>query len=426
LAVPCETFSFNWIAFRRGGSHFQSQPGRVTQILYFHHPNVKRSVLPSAAGFLPRKEKENVSKDSIKKTVPGNDSHRTTRIFLIIVVSLFVWYVVSDRLTPYTAAARLQGFVIPIVPDVSGYIQDIPVRKYQLAQAGDKLLQIETHRFELALRQAEATLEVAGQDVGAGTEVVTTAAAQLSQAKVELEVARTQGARVLMLEQKGITPRAQGDQARAVVASREAKVGAAQAELNRARKSLGTEGEQNPRVQLALARVEEAQLNLARTTVGAPGQGYVGSLYLDEGAFAPAGQPVMTFISLDEYWIEAYLTENNLGRVDIGNEVDIAFDVFPGKIFHGKIKKIAPGVSTGKKTDLGDLSAADKTNSWLRSPQRFSVIIQPTDSQALTEAEPDLRLNSQADVIVYTGKHWFWNSLAWLWIRFVSLLSYLY
>jgi multidrug resistance efflux pump len=229
-----------------------------------------------------------------------------------------------------------------------------------------------------------------------------------------------------MLEQKGITPRAQGDQARAVVASREAKVGAAQAELNRARKSLGTEGEQNPRVQLALARVEEAQLNLARTTVGAPGQGYVGSLYLDEGAFAPAGQPVMTFISLDEYWIEAYLTENNLGRVDIGNEVDIAFDVFPGKIFHGKIKKIAPGVSTGKKTDLGDLSAADKTNGWLRSPQRFSVIIQPTDSQALTEAEPDLRLNSQADVIVYTGKHWFWNSLAWLWIRFVSLLSYLY
>jgi multidrug resistance efflux pump len=367
-----------------------------------------------------------VSKGGTKTTAPGNDSHRTTRIFLIIVASLFVWYVVSDRLTPYTAAARLQGFVIPIVPDVSGYIQDIPVRKYQLAQAGDKLLQIETRRFELALRQAEAALEVAGQDVGAGTEVVTTAVAQLSQAKVELEVARTQAARLLVLEEKGIAPRAQGDQARAVVASRKAKVDAAQAELARSRKSLGTEGEKNPRVQLALARLEEAQLNLARTSVGAPGQGYVGSMYLDEGAFAPAGQPVMTFISLDEYWIEAYLTENNLGRVEIGNEVDMTFDVYPGKIFHGEIKKIAPGVSTGKKTDLGDLSAADKTNSWLRSPQRFSVIIQPTDSQALAQAEPNLRLNSQVDVIVYTGEHWFWNSLAWLWIRFVSLLSYLY
>jgi multidrug resistance efflux pump len=152
----------------------------------------------------------------------------------------------------------------------------------------------------------------------------------------------------------------------------------------------------------------------------------VGSLYLDEGAFAPAGQPVMTFISLDEYWIDAYLSENNLGHIDIGDEVDIAFDIFPGKIFQGKVKKMAPGVSTGKKTDLGAISAADKTSGWLRSPQRFSVIIEPIRTEALIAAEPVLRLNSQADIVVYTGEHWFWNSLAWLWIRFVSLLSFLY
>jgi multidrug resistance efflux pump len=355
-----------------------------------------------------------------------NDAHRTTRIFLIILAVLLVWYVVSDRLTPYTAAARLQGYVIPIVPDVSGYIQDIPVRKYYRTEAGDKLLQIETRRFELALRQAEAALEVAGQEVGGGTEAVTLASAQLTQARVELDEARKQAARLFTLEEKGIIPRAQGDQARAVVASREAKVAAAEAEVARIRKTLGVEGEDNPRVQLALARLEEAQLNLARTTVGSPGKGYVGSLYLDEGAYATAGQPVMTFISLDEYWIEAYLTENNLGRINIGDEVDIAFDIFPGKVFQGKVKKIAPGVSTGKKTDLGSLSAADKTSGWLRSPQRFSVIIEPIRSEAMIAAEPVLRLNSQADILVYTGEHWFWNSLAWLWIRFVSLLSFLY
>ena len=356
----------------------------------------------------------------------ANDAHRTTRIFLIILAVVLVWYVFADRLTPYTAAARLQGYVIPIVPDVSGYIEDIPVRKYYRAEAGDKLLQIETRRFELALRQAEAALEVAGQEVGAGTEAVSTAAAKLTQARVELDEARTQATRLFSLEEKGIVPRAQGDQARALVASREAKVTAAEAEQARVKKTLGAEGENNPRVQLALARLEEAQLNLARTTVGAPGQGYVGSLYLDEGAFAPAGQPVMTFISLDEYWIDAYLTENNLGRIDIGDEVDIAFDLFPGRIFQGKVKKIAPGVSTGKKTDLGSLSAADKTSGWLRSPQRYSVIIETTRTEEMIAAEPALKLNSQADVVVYTGDHWLWNSLAWLWIRFVSLLSFLY
>ena len=125
-----------------------------------------------------------VSEARAEAKASNNDSHRATRILLIIVISLFVWYVVSDRLTPYTAAARLQGFVIPIVPDVSGYIQDIPIKKYYRAQAGDKLLQIDTTRFELALTQAEANLKLAGQQVGAGTEAVASAAAQLTQARV--------------------------------------------------------------------------------------------------------------------------------------------------------------------------------------------------------------------------------------------------
>jgi multidrug resistance efflux pump len=359
------------------------------------------------------------------KSGPG-DPHRTTRIFLIILTVLLVWYVFADRITPYTSAARVQGYVIPIVPDVSGYIIEIPVKKYYLAQAGDKLLQIEPRRFELAVREAEAALEVAAQEVGGGAEAVTSAAAQLTQAKVALDESRTQATRLYTLEQKGIIPRAQGDQARAVVATREAKVTAAEAELSRVKKTLGATGEKNPRIQLALTRLEEAQLNLARTTLVAPGQGKVGSMYLDEGAFATAGQPVMTFISLDEYWIDAYLSENNLGRIDIGDEVDIAFDVFPGRIFEGKVAKIAPGVGSGKKADLGTLSAADTTSGWLRSPQRFSVIIEPTRTDDLIAGEIDLRQNSQADVVIYTGDNWFWNSLAWLWIRFVSLLSFLY
>jgi multidrug resistance efflux pump len=354
------------------------------------------------------------------------DPHRTTRLFLIILAVLLVWYVFADRITPYTSAARVQGYVIPIIPDVSGYIVDIPVKKYYHAEAGTKLLQIETRRFELALRQAEAALEVAGQEVGGGTEAVATATAQLTQARVELDEARTQAARLYTLEQKGIVPRAQGDQARTVVATREAKLAAAEAELSRVKKTLGKEGQQNPRIQLALARLEEAQLNLARTTIVAPGQGKIGSMYLDEGAFASAGQPVMTFISLDEYWIDAYLSENNLGRIDVGDKVDIAFDVFPGRIFAGKVAKIAPGVGSGKSTNLGAISAADTTSGWLRSPQRFSVIIEPIRSEELIAAEPDLRLNSQADVVVYTGNNWIWNPLAWVWIRFVSLLSFLY
>ena len=172
----------------------------------------------------------------------GGDAHRTTRIFLIILAILLAWYVFADRITPYTSAARVKGYVIPIVPDVAGYITEIPVKKYYLAQAGDKLLQIDPRRFELALREAEAALDVVGQEVGGGTEAVATAAAEFTQAKVELDEATTQAARLYTLEQKGIVPRAQGDQARAVVATSKAKLAAAEAELSRVKKTLGVAG----------------------------------------------------------------------------------------------------------------------------------------------------------------------------------------
>ncbi|NOR40833.1 MAG: HlyD family efflux transporter periplasmic adaptor subunit, partial [Gammaproteobacteria bacterium] len=265
-----------------------------------------------------------------------------------------------------------------------------------------------------------------GQDVGAGTAGVASATAQLTQAQVVLNEARTQAARYFTLEEKGVVSKAQGDQARSLVATAQAQLETAKAELERAKEALGAEGENNPRIQLALTHLREAQLNLARTTVKAHSRGFVGSLYIDEGAFAKAGEPVLTFISLDDLWIEAYLTENNLGRVKPGNKVELVFDAFPGKIFHGKVKKTAPGVSTGKATDLGSLSTAEKSKGWLRSPQRFSVIIETTDYEHDYEAVSGVRHNSQVDVMIYTGDGFFWNSIAWTWIRVVSILSYAY
>jgi len=267
---------------------------------------------------------------------------------------------------------------------------------------------------------------VAGQDVGAGTAGIAAATADLTEAQVALDEARLQAQRVFVLEEKGVMSRAQGDQARSIVATEEAQLKGAEAELERQKEALGPEGENNPRVQYALAQLEQARLDLANTVIHANTPGYIGSLYIDEGAFANAGQPVMTFISLNDFWIEAYMTENNLGRVKPGDKVEVAFDAFPGKIFHGKVKKTAPGVSTGKKTDLGELSTAKKSGSWLRSSQRLFVIIETTDYDVSTERVSGLRHNSQVDVIIYTGDGWFWNSLGKLWIRLMTLMSYAY
>ena len=355
----------------------------------------------------------------------------TTLILLIIIALLFIWYLVADRLTPFTASARMQAYVVAVVPDVSGFITEVPVKKNQLAEVGDTLLQIETRRFDIAVEAAEAALELAGQDVGASTAVVATATANLAAARAQFEEAQVQGGRIFKLEEKGIYAKAKGDEARAQVATAQAKVTAAEGEVERAKQQLGSGGDaDNPRVRRALAELEEARLNQTRTTLTAPTRGYIGGLKIDEGTYATAGQPVMTFISADDIWIEAFMTENNLGRIKLGDKVELTFDAFPGKIFEGKVKSVAVGVSTGKVTNLGDLPTVEKTRGWLRDPQRFPVIIETTNYNYDVSTELasglGLRLNSQADVIVYTGDHPFWNTLGKFWIRLMSWFSYVY
>ena len=325
-------------------------------------------------------------------------------IVALIIFLLFIWYVAADRLTPFTNNATVQGYVVAVVPEVSGYVAEIPVKKNTLVEVGSTLVALETARFENAVEAAEAELEAAGQTVGASTASVSTATAALAQAQAQLEEVRAQSARIFTLEEKGIYAEARGDQARAEVATAEAAVSAAESELERAREQLGATGEENPRLRLAVAKLADARLNLGKTNLVAPANGIIGGLKIDEGAFANAGEPLMTLISVEDQWIEAFMTENNLGRLSPGDKVEIAFDAFPGQIFEGKVKSTAWGVSTGKAINLGDLPTAVKSKGWLRDPQRFSVIIETTNYTPTTElSEQGLRYNSQATVVVYTG-----------------------
>ena len=143
----------------------------------------------------------------------------------------------------------------------------------------------------------------------------------------------------------------------------------------------------------ALAALQEARLNLERTTINSPGTGFIGGLKIDEGTYVNAGQPAMSFITVDDIWVEAYMTENQLSLMKNGDKAEIAFDAFPGRIYQGNVKSSGVGVSTGKKTDLGDLSTVEKNRGWLRDPQRFPVIIGLTDYEIDLEGSGGIRLS---------------------------------
>jgi multidrug resistance efflux pump len=129
------------------------------------------------------------------------------RITLTVLASclfLLVWYLVADRYTPYTSSARVTGHIIPIAPQVSGNVIDVPVAVNQIVQAGDILLRIDPSDYELAVQQAEAALEQATQNIGASVEGLAVSEADLSQAITQLNYYKVESKRIYELEKRGV------------------------------------------------------------------------------------------------------------------------------------------------------------------------------------------------------------------------------
>ncbi len=364
-------------------------------------------------------------KKQAKSQQPDNKNDpvkRVTKVVLYIVSFLFIWYILADRLAPWTDQARVQAYVIPIVPEVAGRVERIHVKQHELIKSGNILLEIDPVDYELAVQQAEASLELAGQEIGADTAAVSTAQARLVEEQANLDHVLVQSKRIYAVVEKGVLPKFEADKATAAVETAKAKVANAQSELAKAKSKLGQRGADNPKIQSAIATLKQAQRDLAHTRIYAPSDGGVTNLIVDDGYYANKGAPVMTFVSVDDIWIQANFRENSIANIEKGNTVDIALDVAPGKIFKGKVSSIGFAVKQESGGAVGELENIKSDSGWLRDAQRFPVIIVFDDDGARGYR----RMGGQADVQVYTGGNWIINALGWIWIRVLSWLSYIY
>lgn len=346
---------------------------------------------------------------------------RVTKIVLYVVAFIFVWYIIADRMAPWTDQARVQTYVIPIVPQVSGQVLEVNVEKDQEVMAGDVLLRIDPTDYKLAVQRAETTLELAGQDIGAGTANVVNAQSELVEAQANLNHMEIQGKRIFEVEKKGVVSKSEGDKARATIKAARAQVDSAKANLDKAKQQLGSKGEKNPKIRKAIAELKQAQVNLERTNLYAPSHGGITNLKIDVGHYASPGVALMTFVEVDNIWIQANLRENSVANIKVGTEVDIALDSAPGRIFKGSVISLGFAVSHEQGGGVGELATIQGSSGWLRDAQRFPVIIKFDDESA----EGYRRLGGQADVQFY-GSNWLVNALGWIWIRVMSWVSYVY
>ncbi len=349
----------------------------------------------------------------------------TVAISAIFAALIFTWYLVADRITPYSSNVRLKAMVIDIVPEVSGQVAAVTVSNGQVVERGDLLAQIDQRPFQLKVDRARAQLDLATQSVGAGSAAIEVTVANLAAARTNLKNVEAQTKRTLELENRGVVSGARGDNARATLEAAQSAVAAAAADLERARRELGVEGADNPQIREAVAALGEAKLALEWAELRAPARGIVVDLDVTNGVFARAGNPLLSFVSFEEVWIEAYMKENNIANIDIGDRAEISLDLYPGRIFNGVVASISMAASDGTRD--GGLPSAPQVSGWMRDPQRFPVRIAMAGYEAGSEAFDIRRMvNGQADVVVYTGENGFLNALAAAWMRLMSMISYAY
>jgi len=348
-----------------------------------------------------------------------------TFIMLGMVVLLLAWYLVSDRLTPFTSQARVHALVVPIAPEVSGTVTSVDVGNNQRVKAGQPLFQIDPERYQLAVQTAEADLQTARQSMGASSANVTAAEAALVSAQANLVWAEKDAMRLQRIkdEDPGAISQRRIESAEAALSAARGQVDASRANVEKAKQDLGQTGEQNSRILQAQSALTQAQLNLERTIVRAPEDGLVTDVRVANGNFANASAPQMTFIAVDNVWIQADFTENNLGNIRPGNEVRIVFDVFPGEVFKGKVRELGFGVAVNS-APLGSLPTIDNNQGWLRKAQRYPVLVD--FNVPLQQGGTALKVGSQASVVVLTGSNALINGLARLQIWFNSILTYAY
>lgn len=347
---------------------------------------------------------------------------RNVVITLGVCVVLLVYHLIADRLTPYTNQAYVQAFVVDVAPEVAGAVVEVAVRDNQRVKAGEKLFRVDPARFEFAAARAEAALAQAGQTIGASTSQISSAQARVTSAEANLTTVREQSGRIIELAAKGMMSASAKDTAANNLQKAESEVARSRADLDAARKQLGSRGADNPQIRAATADLARAQLDVARSTVVAPSDGLITNLKLSVGQYVAAGAPVMTFIDTRTGWVVAEFTEKSLGNMRPGNRAAVALAVMPGRVYDMKVESIGYGVSQGGAKGADSLPTISEQKGWMRPQQRFPVLLVPTEEVPVEV----IRIGSLASAVVYTGSNFVMNPIAALVLRLASIFGYVY
>ena len=283
----------------------------------------------------------------------------------IPIIGLTALILLLNVVAPSSADVRVINYVVSVNPRVNGIVTEVPIVPNRPIKKGDVLFKIDPTPYELDVKNYEAQLaQLKVQLVSAEAttrnlnEQLKAAIGGRESVASQLKLAQLRVKQFEELSTTGAGNKFDLEQAQADVANLEAQLASAKANESQVRQKLSAktpDGEQdevaNIKAQIARAEAQlaTARWSLSQTVYRAPANGTVISMALRPGTMAvqfPA-MPAMNFVE-DENWILAIYNQNEVRKIKPGQEAELAFRMYPGRIVKAKVDSIMWATAQGQ------------------------------------------------------------------------------
>ena len=319
---------------------------------------------------------------------PPRRRSRLVRPLLLVVVPAVAalvglyWYAMSGRYVS-TENAYVKADMVAISPDVDGRVIAVEVEENQLVRQGDVLFRLDPEPFQIALDMAEAKMLAVRNDIEALRAEFRQIEAEIGEAAERVAFHTHQAERQRELQGRGISTEVRLEEAEVELMAAQQQEAALQQKLRTVLAELGGDpasaAELHPLYRQAEADRAMAALDLDDAVVRAPVDGVVSRMRLQPGEWLEEGEPTFSIINPSTTWIEANLKETQLEHVEIGQQVEIEVDAYPGGLWLGKVASISP--ATGAEFAL--IPPQNATGNWVKVVQRLPVriAVEPREDQ---------------------------------------------